>query len=165
MARFQTKLIKSKARFEVKPLSAQQMLAIAQPVRDDIEQRILRAETVTDSPAPPLSQKRRLRKGRQFEAYTEVNIGSDRGYTAWKSKRYPPAIRNWRLTGRTLRSMKVLSVQENKAVIGFTDSVSNFRAYINNRRSRQFGVSPRNQKTLIEKYRAQKSGVSVRQVA
>lgn len=141
--RFQTKIIRSRARFEIKPLSAQQMIAIAQPVRDDIEQRILRGETVYDAAAPPLKP----------------------GYARAKSRKAPPALRNWRWTGRTLRSMKVLSAQENKAVIGFTDSVANFRAYLNNRRSRQFGVSPRNQKTLIEKYREQRSGIVAKKIA
>lgn len=146
--RFKTKIVRSRARFVVKPLSAQQMINVAEPVKEDIKQRILRAETVNDTPAPPLKEK-----------------VPGKGYPTYKARRAPPAIRNWRLTGRTLHEMRVLSAGPNRAVIGFSSPVANLRAYINNRRSRQFGVSPRNEQTLIQKYREQRAGVQAQQVA
>ena len=73
-------------------------------------------------------------------------------YAKAKSKRAPPAVRNWTYTGRTLRSMKTLSSKENQAVIGFTDRESNMRAAINNARIRQFGVSPSDRRQLAREF-------------
>lgn len=92
-----------------------------------IKPRITNALTVDDAPAPPLKE----------------------AYRKWKEKKYPPAIRNWIKTGRTMRSLNVLTVSQNKAVIGFVDRITNFRAFINNRRVRQFGVSPKDQVVLL----------------
>lgn len=143
MARFQTKI--KRARFTVPGYSPDQMVMLGNALRDSIEQRILRAEDVYDGAAQPLSSK-----------------GKRGGYAAWKSKKAPPAERNWRYTGRTLRSMKVLSVATNRAVIGFTDAEANKRAAINNRRWRQFGVSPRNRQAVALALRALNRPVQVK---
>jgi hypothetical protein len=132
--RFQT--VKRRARFSVAGYSANQMELIGQSVRDDIEQRILSARDVNDSPTPPLK-----------------NGARGNGYASQKARKAPPAIRNWKFTGRTLRSMKVLSAAPNQAKIGFTDAVANKRAFYNNRRWRQFGVSPGNRKALVQALR------------
>ena len=134
MARFQTVI--KKARFSYSGISPQQMQSIAQVLADDIRSRILRAEDAFDNPAPTLK-----------------NGNKGKGYQTYKARRNPPAIRNWQYTGRTLRSLKVLQANQNRALIGFTDPHSNMVAAVNNRRWRQFGVSPRNRRTLIEAYR------------
>lgn len=123
MARFQTKI--RKARFEYTGYSPEQMVTAATALRDSIERRILMGLDLGDAPAPPLKP----------------------SYLKYKQRRGNP-IRDWKLTGRTLRSMKVLSAQVNKAIIGFTDDVANRRAYFNNLRWRQFGVSPKDQSAL-----------------
>jgi hypothetical protein len=95
--------------------------------------RIRSGQTIYDSPAPPLSPayaKAKRTKGRQ-------------------------PIRNWELTGRLLRSVKVISSQINLATLGFTDSVANSRAYYNNRRARQFGVSLHDRPILSEEFAKQ----------
>ena len=92
-----------------------------------IKPRITSALTVDDTPAPALKP----------------------AYQEWKEKHAPPAIRNWIKTGRTMRGMVVLTISQNKAVIGFVDRLTNFRAFINNRRFRQFGVSPKDQVVLL----------------
>ena len=122
----------SKARFVVSPFTPQQMVEIGQVCADSIKARLERAENVYDQPAKPLSEGRR-----------------GTGYKRYKSRKAPPAIRNWNLTGRTLRGMRVLRANENRAVIGFSDPVAAMRAAINNRRERQFGVSPANWKDII----------------
>jgi hypothetical protein len=89
-------------------------------VKRGILPRLALGLTTSDAPAPPLAPKylkRKVRRGRK-------------------------GIRDWNLTGRTTRSLKVLTAQTNQAVIGFTDAETNRRAFINNFKIRQFGVSP-----------------------
>lgn len=116
----------TKQRFFVPGYSPQKMVAIGQQLTNSVRDRISEGMTVYDAPAPPLAPK----------------------YAKAKGRKAPPAIRNWKLTGRTMRSLAVLSAAHNKAVIGFTDPVSNMRAAINNARTRQFGVSPKNNRDL-----------------
>ncbi len=96
-------------------------------IKKGIKPRITSGLTVDDTPAAPLKP----------------------SYRKWKEQHAPPAIRNWIKSGRTMRSMVVLTIQQNKAVIGFADRLTNFRAFINNRRSRQFGVSPKDEQVLL----------------
>jgi len=116
---FETKI--RKARFVVAGYSAEQMVQMGNGlIEEAIRPRIRSGHTVQDAPAPALSAKyakRKIRAGKQ-------------------------PIRDWTLTGRTLRSMKVLTAGPNRAVIGLTDAETNRRAFFNNRRSQQFGVSP-----------------------
>lgn len=131
--RFQTRI--SKARFTATVFTPQVMQAIAEPVALAIRQRISAGMDAQDQPAPPL----------------KVKVGAknpNAGYRGLKQRRGLKPIRDWTFTGRTLRSLKVLSAAANKAVIGFTDAVSNMRAAINNRRWRQFGLSPKDQLEL-----------------
>ena len=122
------KTVVRRARFEVTGYSADAMTTIAGVTRDSIETRILRAQDTYDSPVKPLAK----------------------GYAKFKGRKGLAQVRDWRFTGRTLRSMKVLRAQANKAVIGFTDAVSNMRAAINNRRARQFGMSDTNRAALVD---------------
>lgn len=124
--------IARRARFRVGGYAPDQMLRIAKLTRDDIEQRILRAEDYNDSPAPALK-----------------NGSKGRGYAFYKAKKAPPAIRNWRFTGQTLRAMQALDVVRNRAKIGFVGFRANKLALFNNRRHKQFAVSPRNRQVLI----------------
>lgn len=143
MAKFQT--VVKRARFVVNGYSPEQMIVLGTALRDSIVERIVRAEDVYDAPAKPLSSK-----------------GKHGGYAAWKAKKAPPAERNWKYTGRTLRSMKVLSAAANRAVIGFTDAEANRRAFFNNRRVRQFDVSPRNRQAVAAALKTLGSFVQVK---
>jgi hypothetical protein len=129
-SRFKTKV--SKARFVVSPFTAQQMVELGQVAVDSIKARLERAENIYDQPAKPLSEGKR-----------------GTGYRRYKSRKAPPAIRSWKLTGRTLRGMNVLRANENRAVIGFSDPVAAMRAAINQKRERQFGLSPANWKDIL----------------
>ena len=108
------------------------MVEIGQVAVDSIKARLARAENIYDQPAKPLSEGKR-----------------GGGYRRYKSRKAPPAIRNWKLTGRTLRGMNVLRANENRAVIGFSDPVAGMRAAINQKRERQFGLSPANWKDIL----------------
>jgi len=132
MARSKFKTKVSRARFVVSPFTAQQMVEIGQVAVDSIKARLARAENIYDQPAKLLSEGRR-----------------GTGYRRYKSRNAPPAMRNWRRTGRTLCGMNVLRANENRAVIGFSDPVAAMRAAVNQRRERQFGLSPANWKDIL----------------
>lgn len=112
----------TRARFVISALSSGQMVRLGSIAAASIKDRLSRGENVSDAPAKPLTV----------------------GYARRKSKRAPPALRNWKFTGRTLRSMQVLSANENRARIGFSDPIANMRAVVQNRRERQFGLSETN---------------------
>ena len=118
MPRFQTKI--SKARFSYSPFSGQQMAEFGEELLGSVNARLDRGLNANDQPAAPLKPR----------------------YAKFKQRRYPPAIRNLRATGRTRRSAKVLSANQNKAVIGFTDPEAEKRAAFANRRERMWGASP-----------------------
>ncbi len=126
---FETKI--RRVRFATPGYTGAQMAGVgAGLVSRGIVPRIQAGRTVADSDAPPLAA----------------------GYAKVKARRAPPAVRNWTFSGRTLRSMKVLSAAPNRAVIGFTDAETNKRAAINNRRARQFGVSTADQRVLSAEF-------------
>ena len=57
-------------------------------------------------------------------------------------------IRDWVWTGRTMRSLKVKSANENTATVGFVDPNADRIAHVNNLRERQFGISPKDRSAL-----------------
>lgn len=133
MPRFETAV--KKKRFHVGGFSPAAMQEVSDGLLlDGIKPRLAKALDAYDSPAPPL--KPSTAKG--------------------KARRGRPALRDWWKTGRTIRSMKTLEVAANRAVLGFTDSVTSLRAFFNNRRWRQFGVSPNDQVVLGRGLAAQK---------
>lgn len=123
---FQPKI--QKARFILGPFSAEQMQRIAQAGLNSISARIRRGENCNDEPAKPLKPGRNGR----------------RGYPDYKMAHGLAPIRDWiGFRGKTMRSLKVKRVSENRATIGFTDPQSDMIAHINNRREKQFGISPK----------------------
>lgn len=115
-----------RARYKVAGYTGAEMLEFGNVLAEDVKARILRAENVQDQPAIPLRP----------------------NYAKYKAKKAPPAVRNWRLSGRTLRGLRCVSASPNLAIIRFYDPVANERAYLNNRRERQFGMSPRNTENI-----------------
>ncbi|HLW75984.1 MAG TPA: hypothetical protein VKS01_03345 [Bryobacteraceae bacterium] len=96
---------------------------LADRLTQTIRDRILAGENVDDQAAPALST-----KGRQG------------GYSARKTRRGEPAVRDWKLTGRTLSSLGPTSVTANEIRIGFTDARAAKIAAINNGRDRMWGI-------------------------
>jgi len=138
---FRTKI--TRARFVVSPFTAEQMVEIGQVAVASILERLERGQNVSDQPAAPLRP----------------------SYRKYKARRSPPAIRNWKLTGRTLRGLRVLEANENRAVIGFSDPEAGRRAALNNRRERQFGLSPANWRDIREAVRRFRFARAERQAA
>lgn len=106
-------------RWEQNPFTPSRMLEISAPVMAAVKGRILSARTIAGSSAMPLSMKYRVRYDKSGRL---IRMGADRGYRAWKEKRFPPAIRNWKLTGFTLNQMGVLSAEPGRVVIGFAEA-------------------------------------------
>jgi hypothetical protein len=127
---FQAKI--TRARFVLGPFSAEQMQTIGNVMRDTIAERIQSGINCNDGQAKP------LKPGRNGK----------RGYPDYKIARGIPGIRNWIWTGRTMRSLKVKAVSENRVTIGFVDPQADAIAHYNNRREKQFGVSPKDRMAL-----------------
>ena len=129
-----------RARAVAGDVTPQTMHVIATDLRNSVRSRIQRGQDVRDLPAPPLNPK----------------------YAARKEKRGKKGIRDWDKTGRTLRSMQVLSAGPNKAEIGFDDSAPrgpkqsppSVVAAANNKRSQQFGTSPKDMQVAENSFRS-----------
>ena len=137
MAKFQTVI--RKARFVYSPYTAQETQGFAQILADAIKRRIQSGVNVYDQAASPL----------------KPGQGGRRGYPDYKSARGLQTMRDWTWTGHTLRCLKVLSANQNRATIGFLDERFPGRsqtaaqiAIYNNRREWQFGASPRDRQVL-----------------
>ncbi len=122
----------TRARFVLGPFTSEDMLAIGNVLRDSIAARIGKGLNVNDAPAKALKPGRNGR----------------RGYPDYKKARGLQPIRDWFWTGRTMRSLKVKSASENRAVIGFVDPNADRIAHVNNLREKQFGVSPNDRQAL-----------------
>lgn len=141
MAKFQTRIIK-KSRFVVSGFDIARMQSIGTAMTEAIVRRIQSGTNVNDQPALPLRPK----------------------YARLKERKTGKQVRDWTLTGRTMRSLKLLTVSATKAVIGFTDPVANQRAALNNRIDRAFGISP-NERDLLFKEVNRKHSVVAAKVA
>ena len=121
---YQTKV--PKPRLVLSPFSSEQMLAIGQSLAASMITRIKSGKNANDQPAKPLKGA----KGK-FVPYARKKLNHGLA-----------PIRDWTYSGRTLRSLKVLSVNENTGRIGFTDARTDRIAHALNQIDRAFGVSP-----------------------
>ena len=110
MPRFQT-VIKS-ARFVYSPYTATEMQGFAQVLADSIRARIQSGQNIYDQAAAPL----------------KPGLPGRRGYPDYKAARGLQPIRDWTWSGHTLRCLKVLTANENRAAIGFLDESSSWPA-------------------------------------
>lgn len=138
MPRFQTVI--RRARFVYSPYTAYEMQGFAQVLADSIRARIQSGQNIYDQAAAPL----------------KPGQPRCRGYPDYKSARGLKPIRDWTWSGHTLRCLKVLTANENRAVIGFLDEALTGRrqtasqiAFYNNQRARQWGVSPRDRQAVL----------------
>jgi hypothetical protein len=102
------------------PFTAGRMLEIGKPIMEAVKARIASGRNVSGNSAMPLSMKYSVKRDKFGRI---IRMGADRGYRAWKGKRFPPAIRNWHLTGFTLNQLGVLAAEPGRAVIGFAEAV------------------------------------------
>lgn len=130
-----------KARFVYSPFTGQEMQIFGQFLADTIRARIQAGQNVYDQAAAPLKPAKSGRKG----------------YPDYKSARGLKPIRDWTWSGHTLRCLKVLTANENRAVLAFLQETKPGRgqtatqiAFTNNRREWQWGVSPRDRAAIVE---------------
>jgi hypothetical protein len=138
MPRFQTVI--RRARFVYSPYTATEMQGFAQVLADSIRARIQSGQNIYDQAAAPL----------------KPGQSGRRGYPDYKAARGLQPIRDWTWSGHTLRCLKVLTANENRAAIGFLDEAMPGRrqtasqiAFYNNQRERQWGVSPRDRQAVL----------------
>jgi hypothetical protein len=115
------------ARFVVGALSSDQMLSLGNILADTIRDRIGSGLNGADVPGRPLAAK----------------------YAEKKARMGKEPIRNWTLTGKTLRSLRCLAANENRALVGFNNPIAGRIAHWNNLKERAFAVSPRNRQVLV----------------
>lgn len=132
MPPFQAKI--TKARFVYSPFTAEQMTAIGNDLVKSIQERIHKGLDVNDQRAKPLKSA----KGKYVP------------YARWKTRKGLQPFRDLFVTGRTMRSMKVISANENSGKIGFVDAHSDMVMHVNNLRSKQFGISPADHAALVK---------------
>lgn len=146
MARTTFKPVIKRARVDVPGFSADAMARFGNLLNNDIQRRFDGALDVYDNAAPPLA-----------EGYKKFKVDG---------KYHGAPIRNLLLTGRLRRGMRLLRAQANVAVIGFSDPVAMERMKINNRKSRMYGVSPKNLDVVVREVNQSLSGaVTVKSVA
>jgi len=133
---FQAKIIR--ARWVLGPFTSEDMETIGNVLLDSISRRIRNGFNASDAPS------KALKPGRNGK----------RGYPEYKAAHGLQPIRDWFLTGRTMRSLKVKSASENRVVIGFINARADRVAHINNMRGRAFGVSPKDREALNAVVRA-----------
>ena len=134
----------TKARFSLSPFTPEQMLGLGNVLATSIIDRIRSGKNVGDQDAKPLKQPD------PGATAARLNLPANRyyGYPASKSRRGIAPLRNWTWTGQTLRSLKVLSVNENGGKIGFTTDRANKIATHLNRQEKAFGISPNDRQVL-----------------
>jgi hypothetical protein len=139
MPRFRT--VVRHARFVYSPYTSDEMQGFGQLLADTIRARIQSGRNIYDQAAAPLKPGRDRR----------------RGYPDLKAARGLQPIRDWTWTGHTLRCLKVLTVNENRAVIGFLDEAFPGRtqtaseiAFWNNQIEHMWGVSPRDGDVVVQ---------------
>jgi hypothetical protein len=121
------------------------MQGFAQVLADSIRARIQSGQNIYDQAAAPL----------------KPGQSGRRGYPDYKGERGLQAIRDWTWSGHTLRCLKVLTANENRAAIGFLNEALPGRrmtasqiAAFNNRREAQWGVSPRDRQAVLAAFQA-----------
>ena len=138
MPRFQT--VVRRARFVYSPYTSDEMLGFGQLLADTIRARIQSGQNIYDQAAAPL----------------KPGLPGRRGYPDYKVARGLQPIRDWTWSGHTLRCLKVLTVNENRATLGFLDEAFPGRtqtaseiAFWNNQREHMWGVSPHDRAVIV----------------
>ena len=128
-------------RFVVTEFDPQRMIRIGNFAISTIFYRLNRAETVNDTPAPPLIKAYR-KDGQEH---------GSRSYPLRKVKRWgAKPIRDLLRTGRMRSATQVVQAGYNYCVLGFADPKMAWRMRWNQKRSRQWGLSPKDMRELVK---------------
>jgi hypothetical protein len=113
--------IVNKLRFNEDHVDATGMREIGNSFIASQDARLSQALNVRDQPAKPLKS----------------------AYARAKAAKGKKPIRDWFLSGLTRLSIQVLQAIQNRVVIGSGNPTGDLRIRVNNRREKQFGVSPK----------------------
>jgi len=122
------------ARFVYSPYTPEQMYGLGEAFRAAQDEALAAGLNVYDVPAAPLKRR----------------ASGKPGYPESKLRKGLKPIRDWFWRGRTRRSIKTLQANENRVVIGATDAEADRIIRFNNRRERQFGMSPRRMQAVMD---------------
>jgi len=142
MAVFRTKI--TRPRITLSPFSAESMSDFGTATLTSIRTRILSATNVTDSPASPLKERYAAEKVKGRRVANSGNI-------LYKGQ----PVRDWRLRGWTLASLKVTSASDDRCTIGPINASAIMIIGIRNKYDHMWGVSPHDQEALYAAVRAQ----------
>ena len=143
MAVFTTKITHS--RLTLSPFSAESMSNIGDELlNQSIRPRILSAKTITDSPSKPLSDRYAAEKvkGRRV---------SNSGNILYRGS----GVRDWKLRGWTVASLKVKSASDDRVVLGPINPQAAQIILFRNKYDHMWGVSPNDYQALYNAVRAQ----------
>jgi hypothetical protein len=122
---FETKIRHTSLTFS--PFTSEQMSRFGEIAVSSIRSRINLGLTVTDSIAPPL-----------VEHYARRKIIRGRN-----------PIRDWMFRGATMGALQVKAASEDRVTIGFTTTQSNQIVAAQQRRAKQWGVSPKDWEKVV----------------
>ncbi len=120
------------------PFSSESMSTIGSVTLDSIRTRISSATDATDSPSRPLAPRYASEK---LRGRYVVN-GGGRRYSG-------SPVRDWTLRGRTLLSLKVKAVSENRVTIGPISAEANQIISARNKLDHMWGVSPKDHEAMM----------------
>lgn len=115
------------ARFVVGAFSSDQMLTLGNILAGSMRDRISRGLNVYDLPAKALNA----------------------AYAKGKAAKGRNPVRDWTMSGNTLRALQCIAANENRALISFNNPIAGRIAHWNNIKERAFGVSPRDEATIV----------------
>lgn len=126
---FETKLVRGRVVWS--PFTSEETANIAQVTLNHITARIQAVQTVEDSPAKPLNPKYAAEKAKG----RRVSFGGPQIY-----KGLP--VRDWKLRGRTLQSLKVKRASEDMATMGPISQEAYMIIKARNKLDHLWGTSP-----------------------
>jgi hypothetical protein len=113
-------------RLTLSPFTSEQMTMIGESLLSSVKTRLSLGLNTQDTAAPPLSTKYANRKMRM--------------------NRTP--IRNLSWSGALMKSLRVKSASETGVTIGPINPLASLKLTVNNRRAKQWGISPKDQEKI-----------------
>lgn len=124
----------SRPRVMIPSFAEPQMQQIVEFARQQEAQRIARAQNISDAPAKPLT--------------TRIPHQGGAPYAQQKRKLTGNAVRDLRLTGQMLAARVASVIDRLHSVIRFSDPRQAQKAFINEAREPQLGLSPANKQVV-----------------
>jgi hypothetical protein len=142
VAVFSTKI--TRPRITLSPFSAESMLGFGDTTLLSIRTRILGAKDITDSPSSPLKQR-----------YLDEKVAGRRVSGSGNIKYKGKGVRDWKLRGWTVASLKVKSASDDRCTLGPINANATLIIGFRNKYDHMWGVSPKDYEVLYAAIKAQ----------